>query len=392
MGHKERLKEIPYHEIYKELKKRQESPKKRRFANILKTGLIVSLLIDGTQMISSLQDNNSFKPLFNDDSETGRRLSSEDSEGRRKTFDQIKLISSKDNNPNLLSEDINQKELEVRDWTENYLSLLDDALSNLPPHFYAPQEKVTTLVLSKDLQVQKWIKEGLPEYSSFGWSYGKIQLEFSREEMQKVIDQIRNGDTLTYTHIEYSDSNKLGLLIFHRSSFKDEFVSLLKGQTSETGGVCVCGEENPTIGIMDDLNKNEFLSFMTHELTHYVTEQNDDHYKTQLFATLGVDNYEQFHNLFNSTPANNIYAKQVISTLKKHKLPLTSIGEGLSKAYYLNYGTTNHKEFIAVMSQFYIQGKQPFLETYASLVGKDKGDKLYEFMKSQIFLEKEYNN
>ena len=54
------------------------------------------------------------------------------------------------------------------------------------------------------------------------------------------------------------------------------------------------------------------------------------------------------------------------------------------------YGARSPNEFISVASEFYIQGKAVFLKDYSLLIGKEKAQKLYDYMKDKIFKGREY--
>lgn len=56
----------------------------------------------------------------------------------------------------------------------------------------------------------------------------------------------------------------------------------------------------------------------------------------------------------------------------------------------LGYGATNFNEFFPVACQYYIHGRQHFIENYSPFLGKEAARKLFENIKNVIFDGKEY--
>ncbi len=72
------------------------------------------------------------------------------------------------------------------------------------------------------------------------------------------------------------------------------------------------------------------------------------------------------------------------------KKSLLTARSNLSEKSRLGYGAKNAHEFLAVSVEFYIRGKERFIQSYTPFLGQENAYKLYEGVKNEIFRGREY--
>lgn len=65
---------------------------------------------------------------------------------------------------------------------------------------------------------------------------------------------------------------------------------------------------------------------------------------------------------------------------------------GVYVSHYLDHGSEDPGEFLAVGSEFYLQGEKRFQEVYGVFIGEDKAGKLYDYMRNNMFRGTEYKD
>lgn len=323
-------------------------------------------------------------------------------------------------------------------WSKNRLEILDKVLANLPSHFYAPSsptEQKTRIIVSlysKDPSLLDQIYQNFSEgdevlYSAIaipGESWGTYTFtsymppygskprrdEFKTIPPGSMIEEFTYVDQYPYSKIipekigeqleeksgrqyklEIGIATMSNPLVGHAGEFHSSTYSSSRSEIKDKGievtGIEEGGGDKILIGdTYTGFKGGLLLETFVHELTHRVFSVNEDVFSGKIYNILEVKNEEEFQKLVRSkTKRIWFLAPRVLSIFLGDRSAPTDIQKVI-------YGGTNSDEFNSVMSMYYTQGKRGFLEVYTPLFGKEKAQKLYDYMKDDIFRGKEYGN
>jgi hypothetical protein len=256
-----------------------------------------------------------------------------------KQFD-ISIVGTEEN-PSIIQSEFGA-DARPASWNETKLKILQETLENLPGYFYKPY----LAKIEDDVSVtgQKEIEQDL-----------KIQL---------VTGPTTSGNNSAEGLFDAGN-------LYSETSDKDAEADRIFISTQAFG-------------------QNFITGVLTHELTHRAFDKNYDTYTQDIYNILNVKTDTDFNNLMNKQ--NDLTA--VIKSLPRAIWEDRSITGGVVRESYdyncLEYEKLNANELTAVMSQFYVQGEGNFTATYAPAFGKIKTQELYNFMKNEVFMGKEY--
>lgn len=154
--------------------------------------------------------------------------------------------------------------------------------------------------------------------------------------------------------------------------------------------------------LKQELRAEAFLT-LVHELVHSITNEevvsNENHLSSPLFdkvdAILGTplgDIEEEFERIAQDKMDQLLSGIDRETLLRKIKLTDNLPEEGNRAVFYADftYGLGNYGEFISVLSEYYIQGKEVFFARYGEFFSEDVIQGLYDFMREHIFRGIEY--
>lgn len=305
-----------------------------------------------------------------------RELSLQDLEKRAETLYQINLI-----HPRELQEVISPdpvalviSKYETAGWDKETISALMTSLEKLPPHFYLHSLQKKTITLSRP---------NLPEGTSEeNWVE---RLEYHYETMLNAIKTQAVLQESSISREEFDKALEKGVFIYEVNT-PLEFVLV---EASNFEGECICQE---SFGIRDQVlfrrdiienprSKQLFLSTVTHELTHHVAKEEDNEFVRKLFYSGAMldnvrkDPYRVLEPIVNPDGFEKIQKDFGLDVYNK-----------------LRYSSTNTNEFLAVGSEFYLQGEKRFQDVYGAFIGRGKAVKFYDYMRDNIFRGTEYRD
>lgn len=277
----------------------------------------------------------------------------------------------------------NKGKVKPVEWTRNQLLSLAVSLDTLPPHFYSPGPKNVQVGVrdvafggGSEEEIKKWQEEhaiaNIQEY------FGK-DFYVSREDLEKALEQ---------GYFEKRIERALPVSFAIVDEFPSDDGNVYYGQ-------CNCGIPNEKQEII--LAKSAFeesqidniglyyYPIIVHELTHRISRPGD--YPFIRDSLVGVSDDITFTKFLkeNSTKVQNSLFEAAMNVKD-----MKGMDESYLIANRFRYGAKSPNEFISVASEFYIQGKAVFLRDYGLLVGKEKAQKLYDYMKDKIFKGREY--
>lgn len=296
--------------------------------------------------------------------ETAQSLSTQDLEQRAEGLYQIKIVTPEASQKvKGLSENIKPVE-----WSKEEIVKLTDSLDRLPSHFYLPGQNVYRLSLPQLITRPPNVSEKSREY------FEKVNYEIALESLKKDL-----GEDFYISYKEFQQAGYIG--VFERDAGKVIPVSfyLVEGLFSmdklEQSVACNCNsgyQSNILLdsGIISEFSEEDVFWVITHELVHRISRQENLQSVQNLLEVPSDITLEEFLR-----PNINKLPKETYQRIK----------------FRLEYGTKNPNEFISVASEFYIVDKTYFLKNYTPLIGQEKSEKLYDYMKDKIFRGQEYN-
>lgn len=372
-------------------------PKKPGFRREIAGRLIGAAALLSTVGIhgDTLNKNPNFPSVNNDNLETTQSLSVQDLEKRAEQLYQIQIASPQEGIVVLYD----GTEIKPIEWTKTQLLDIMTSLDKLPQHFYLPRPEE--------------VHVGLPSLSSstgYGIDPSKdieqqekaIQILLQQQEQkdnETDIAAIKKvlGEDFNVSKEQLDEVRKRGYfkkitegVMPVRFTIVDVVPTDLKDgkATNRYVGEAYCGitNENPEVlltpGIFDD---GDFDFVIPHELIHCVSRQEDYQFVLDL---LGIADKEKFKQSFTEKEVK--WSAFVSDVFKK---------DGREEAFRQNkvlyrftYGTKNPNEFVSVAGEFYINGKEKFLKIYGMFIGKEKAEKLYDYMRDKIFRGQEYRD
>lgn len=292
-----------------------------------------------------------------------RELSQHDLEQRVETLYQIQIVSPKE----LPEIEVYGKKVKTLEWTKQELAELMWSLDKLPPHFYFPAPKV---VPNRGLEPSPTKPEN---FTTKEWEAREQRLyEQIRESLKKEL-----GEDFVMSREDFEKARLQGYIYFNPKELSPvEFILVDKLETlseRRSIGLCDCFDNNINQQVI--LSKTIFegrlpqerLSKVTHELVHRITKPTDQ--------TLVVDMLE---------------LPEGVSINKFFETNLKDVD--FYTRHNIKYGSGAPLELIAVMGEFYIQGKERFLKVYEHFIGEQKAGKFYDYMRDNIFRGTEYKN
>ncbi|MDP2637862.1 MAG: hypothetical protein Q8P26_02280 [Candidatus Levybacteria bacterium] len=276
-------------------------------------------------------------------------------------------------------------------WDTRTLTYLFKALCSLPSSMYLSKvpEKTFYIDFGADLKIREYVLYGIPQNLT-GLVYGfsnDIVFTLSRQQIEKTVELLKNGwrDVVTRTVRQISPT---------------QFI--LVSNSWEVNGREVGGQYWGAYGSQQDailLAKNsqgeyEYIMRIVHELSHKAHAIKGEEMDIQLIDLLKLNNKQEFTEKkfitkgFSKTTVS--FLRGVFNISKRQKSLTRGILMESAIRSHLEYGNTNLNEFTSVGSEFYIYGKSNFLSIYSPFIGKSKAEKFYNFLKENVFENKEY--
>lgn len=315
-----------------------------------------------------------------------RELSVQDLEERAESLYQIQIMS-----PDEFTEvDIGGKKVKTEKWTKEEIADLMRALDKLPPHFYLPGVK--------DIHV---FLPSLSRGSGFGIDPSKDikQQEKQWEAIQKQIEQQNDEMDIAAIRVVLGKDFKISKKQLDEARRQGDFEKKIEGALPvefiipdviplnlRSGGKvinaydaqCYCGTSSANPKVL--LRHNYSFSTIVHELTHRVSKPEDYKFASELLEVPESMDFNDF--VYN----NGVSHSKNFSALKD-----AGFNAWVENNNYY-YGTRNANEYISVASESYIDGKENFLKIYSIFIGEEKANKLYDYMRDNIFRGTEYKD
>lgn len=268
------------------------------------------------------------------------------------------------------------KKFPVAEWNKDDTEKLKRILNELPSHFYLPSPPKTVELNFPNTEVEKdKIKFPMVEWSKD--KFHQLFLDWARYNLNDesfFISQEDLVDALEKGSLEIAiDSRPVQFILADTASANERL-------RRDLGGTCNCHDMMSGHQVIFQENKFEnedfdsSFSIAAHELTHRIIHPDrEDFYASFVANVLKITDWNQYQRVVGEKAA--------------------AVGDRLSEKEKdrLKYAQRSWGEFIPVATEFYIKGQEEFSKVYVPFVGEPEAGKLYEFMKDEVFLGKEYN-
>lgn len=351
----------------KSLEKERKKISKGKIARALLSAAALTSVMESTMFIPGDTSEQQRYPAI------VRELSQQDLEQRVETLYQIQIVSPKEMPEiELKIEDNKTEKLKTLGWTRGDIGRLMMSLDKLPPHFYLPAPSLYQVNLPP------------PSTNPFNWPKEFVENQ-EQQFYEQFLEQTKKnlGENFSISREDFDKSVKLGYFAHQLGVYPAEFllVDATKSQRSENWAAkCVClghlgTNTQSKIPFDHRVLKNESeqyrSSVVAHELTHRITNPDDRFF---------VDNLLESHPFEISDMKD--FLKPNIERAREHL--------GQQDVFSLDYGSKNNLEFLAVGSEFYLQGEGKFREVYGVFIGEEKAEKFYAHMRDKMFRGTEY--
>lgn len=354
-------------------KSKNETPPKKvkgGFRKKIAGGLISSVALASTLTPISGDSINSQNPnsiLWINHPEISQSISTQDLEQRAEDLYQIRIVEPEESRKvKGISEDV-----ETTQWDKEMIVKLENSLGKLPPHFYSPAHSIYRVELPKMLPKPENMSS-----DTFEWSNKNLYdfaLDIFREEIGEDFfisrEDYEKARSQGYFEKDLGENLPASFFLASLPKFQNPVLGELQGV-----GICNCDNHFPSNILLDNKalensSQKDVLGLITHELVHRITRIEDYDFIKTLLEVPSDANFNDFLSVN-------------IENLPKNM--------DFSVRFALSYGTTNPNEFISVASEFYIHDREYFLKNYTLLIGQDKSEQLYDFMRDKIFKGQEY--
>lgn len=279
--------------------------------------------------------------------------------------------------------DLNKGKVKTIEWTKNQLLSLIASLDILPSHFYRPGSGKVQISV-RDMAFGGGSKEGIKKREE-DHAIANIQEYFgrdfyiSREDLNKTLEQ-------GYFEKRMEGAFPVSFFMVDSIHLNENFKPIL--------GQCSCGTGNPPRIVFSkelfegsQINSIEpyYYPIIVHELTHRVSRPEDYQFIRDL---LGVPDDNALTKFLEEKLTEVQQDSSFKAALRNNDRKAIDAFDLITNRF--DYGAKNSDEFVSVASEFYLEGKAIFLKDYSLLIGKEKAQKLYDYMKDKIFRGKEY--
>jgi len=284
------------------------------------------------------------------------------------------------------------------EWDTKSLASLYQALCAVPDDMYSTrveEEKRYELNFGTNPVIQDYFKNGLPEgINVFEFTFPNgVTLSMSRKDMQNGLALLKEGFNQTYSSATIHNIDMQFVLVE-----KDFESGNVVAHGMYNHGSFFNSQEDMVVLVRKPESEYAFyLQTIIHEIAHRIHAVQREKMDPELFEILGVKDHLEFKEakFIKEGKVHSVASsfKRAFETTKKEKsitMGLLALLQWESIDELLEYGNTNPNEFTSVGAGYYIYGKENFLTIYSNFMGSEKADKFYNFLKKNVFAEKEF--
>lgn len=353
----------------KSLKKQRKGTRIEMYARSFLSSLALSSAVVSTMSIP--RDTTPEEEMLRSLPRIFREFSLQDLEKRVETLYQIQIVSPRE----LPEIEINNEKFKTLEWTRGDIGRLMTDLDTLPPHFYFPIPSIFHVRLPP-------ISSKPEDWSDVIWTeIEKQHYEQTRDILKKDL-----GEDFNISRADYDRTRGRGYFSHTLGFYPAEFMLVDPRELQESTrwkGWCLCsengGQPNRQSKIpldyrlfKDNDRLQEFIT-VAHEGIHRTTTPGDQEFVADLFRI-------------------SVFEQEKMKELLKPNVEKAQERFGASVGLDLDYASKDSVEFLAVGGEFYLGGKDRFLEIYTEFIGQERAGQFYNYMRDNIFKGTEYKD